>query len=376
MSTLRVLHVIGVMNRGGAETMVMNLYRNIDRNKVQFDFVENTYEKGAYDDEISILGGKIYHCPHYNGKNHLAYVKWWDEFFKNHKKNYQIVHGHIGSTASIYLSIAKKYGLFTIAHSHSAGDKYTVKSILYKIMSLRTRYIADYFFACSLNAGINRYGKRVVSQSNFIILNNAIDSKKFQYDEFSRKKIRMELGYEDYQIIIGNIGRYTFEKNHEFLLKVLKSIRNKNINARFLMIGDGPLHSKMIKLAENYGLSDLVDFTGVRSDINDLMLAMDIFVLPSLYEGLPLTLIEAQATGLTCVMSDTISEEVIIAKDLVSTLSLKLSPEEWADHILAQIKNNCNKKRFSRTKDIVSNGFDISETSKWLEVFYIEKSRK
>lgn len=154
---IRVLHVIGIMNRGGAETMIMNLYRHVDRNKVQFDFVENEGETAAYDGEILALGGKIYRCPRYRGKNHLAYKRWWHDFFRSHPGEYPIVHGHIGSTAAIYLSIAKKYGAYTIAHSHSAG----AGTAAYQIFSYPTRFIADHFFACSDDAAVSRYGRKV-----------------------------------------------------------------------------------------------------------------------------------------------------------------------------------------------------------------------
>ncbi len=148
---IRILHVIGIMNRGGAETMIMNLYRNIDRNKVQFDFVENSSEPAAFDEEILSLGGKIYRCPHYNGKNHFAYVKWWNTFFQKHPGEYPIVHGHLGSTAAIYLSVAKKHGAYTIAHSHSAGSG----SAMYRMFAYPTRYIAAKLFGCSKDAGLS-----------------------------------------------------------------------------------------------------------------------------------------------------------------------------------------------------------------------------
>ena len=156
---IRILHVIGIMNRGGAETMIMNLYRNIDRSKVQFDFVENEGDTADFDEEILSLGGNIFHCPRYVGKNHLTYCRWWRDFFASHKGVYAVVHGHIGSTAAIYLSIAKRHGAYTIAHSHSAG----FGSAMYRVFSYPTRYVADHFFACSRDAGISRYGKKVGS---------------------------------------------------------------------------------------------------------------------------------------------------------------------------------------------------------------------
>ena len=162
---IRVLQVIGIMNRGGAETMIMNLYRNIDRQIVQFDFVENENDGAFFDEEIRNLGGQIYHCPRFTGKNYFTYRKWWKEFFDNHHE-YKIVHGHIGSTAAIYLKEAKNHGIVTIAHSHNIDGK-NRKQFFYNILSYPTRNIADYLFMCSKQAGIDRYGKE-----------NALDSKR------------------------------------------------------------------------------------------------------------------------------------------------------------------------------------------------------
>ena len=210
---IRILHVIGVLNRGGAETMIMNLYRSIDRTKVQFDFVENEGDEAAFDAEIRRLGGRIYHCPRYKGLNHFAYERWWNDFFKSHRGEYPIVHGHIGSTAAIYLSIAKKYGAFTIAHSHSAG----LGSTMYRIFAYPTRYIADHFFACSRAAGVSGYGKKVGNDiSRCQMLNNAINAKKFVFCREARQQMRNDLHLSDNTVVIGHVGRFVEAKNHLF----------------------------------------------------------------------------------------------------------------------------------------------------------------
>ena len=189
MKTIRVLHVIGIMNRGGAETMIMNLYRNIDRDRVQFDFVENTLENGIYENEILSLGGRIFHCPKFNG-NVISYVRWWDTFFDKHKDEYTFVHGHIGSTAAMYLASARKHGIKTIAHSHNAYSKtFSLNQLEYQILSYPTRFIADYCFACSKEAGISRFGKKV----QFHIVRNAIDTQTFIFNDEIRKNLRKEL---------------------------------------------------------------------------------------------------------------------------------------------------------------------------------------
>ena len=364
---IRVLHVIGIMNRGGAETMIMNLYRHIDRSKVQFNFVENSSEPAAFDEEILSLGGRIYRCPHYNGKNHFTYVKWWNDFFEAHPKEYPIVHGHLGSTAAIYLSIAKKYGAYAIAHSHSSGTDHSLRSYLYQMMSYNTRNVADYFFACSEAAGKDRFGRKVISGDHYAVLNNAIDVNRFSYNPSVRKAVRDELGIGQNQLVVGQIGRYTKEKNHEFILKVFSELKKMDSNARLLMIGDGPLHTQIMQAAEQSGLSSDVIFTGVRSDVERLVQAMDVFVLPSLYEGLPVTMVEAQAAGLPCIISDKVPPECILTEGLVDVLPLSAEPEIWA----AKILEKKNLPRTDRRNEIAAHGFDITTEAVKLQEFYI-----
>lgn len=372
MSAIRVLQVIGQMNRGGAEAMIMNLYRNVNREKVQFDFVEHTNSECAFDEEIKSLGGKIYNCPRYTGKNHFQYVNWWKNFFREHPE-YKIIHGHIGSTAAMYLKVAKKAGLFTIAHSHSSGTDYSLKSFFYKMMSYPTRYIADFFFACSQVAGVDRFGEKAVNSSNYHVLNNAVDTTKFAFDSEIRENIRKELGYQDNQLVIGHVGRHSGEKNLEFILSVFRIIYQKDQSARLLLVGDGVLHTQLIESAERMGLSSAVIFTGVRSDVAYLLQAMDVFVFPSLYEGLPVTLVETQTSGLPCVISDKVPQECIITDGLVTVKNLTDSAEDWANHILSRANENV---RTSRCDEIKAHGYDIEETAKWLEEFYCEHYSK
>lgn len=370
---IRVLQVIGIMNRGGAETMIMNLYRQIDKKKVQFDFVEHTNERAIFDDEIERMGGKIYHCPRFNGKNYFAYKKWWNDFFLNEGVEYTIVHGHIGSTAAIYLKEAKRRGKFAIAHSHSSGTDYSMKSMIYKMFSYNTRNVADYFLGCSKVAGIDRYGKKIVANSSkFKVLQNAIDVDKYVYSTERRQEIRNELGYSPEQLVIGHVGRMTAEKNHAFILKIFKCISLARSEARLVLVGDGKLREKLEEQVKNLGLSDKVSFLGVRADVNDLMQAMDIFVFPSLFEGLPVTMVEAQASGIPCVISDKVPEECIITEGLVTIKNLLDSSEEWANHILSKREI----PRVDRSEEIRKCGFDIKETEKWLEEFYLKNAEK
>lgn len=366
---IRVLQVIGVMNRGGAETMIMNIYRTIDREKVQFDFVENSFEEAVFDEEIKVLGGKIYRCPHFNGKNYFQYKLWWKKFWNEHASEYQIVHGHIGSTASIYLDIAQKHGVYTIAHSHNTNGKNDFKQMAYNLLSLKTRYVSDSLFACSVQAGIDRYGK-MFKKKEGIVLNNAIDTNLYEYNEGIRHIIRREIGIEEDVCLIGNVSRFMTQKNHTFLLDIFAEYLKINGNSKLLLVGDGELRTEIEEKINNLGIQDHTILTGVRSDVNRIMQAIDVFVMPSLYEGLPVTMVEAQTSGVKCLISDKVPDECILIKNLVSIMKLANTPKEWAE---------CIDKihLYTRKNDveiIKKAGFDIYTSSKWLEEYYCEKA--
>jgi glycosyltransferase involved in cell wall biosynthesis len=364
---IRILQVFAQMNRGGAETMIMNLYRKIDRSKVQFDFMVHTNEKCVFDDEIQELGGKIFRVPAYNGKNHICYKKSWEQFFNNHSE-YNTIHGHVRSTASIYLAIAKKNGLITIAHSHSTSSGAGFSAIVKNLLQYPIRYIADYLFACSETAGVWLFGKKACKKNNFYILNNAIDAKIFIYNKNTRSKVRREFRIDN-NFVIGHIGRFNTPKNHKFLIEVFKTVYDQNNNVVLMLVGDGELRHVIEKKVEDLGLMGSVIFTGVRSDISELLQAMDIFVFPSLYEGLGIAVIEAQAAGLPCIVANTVPREAYVT-NLVESLSLKASKDKWADRIL----KICNDyERINTYEEIKINGYDIKETGKFLERFYLDR---
>ncbi|MDC3411847.1 glycosyltransferase family 1 protein [Terrihalobacillus insolitus] len=353
------------MNRGGAETMIMNLYRNIDRSKIQFDFIVHTEDKCAFDDEIYKLGGRIFRVPTYKGTNHLPYLKNWEHFFKKHPE-YKIIHGHVRSTASIYLKIAKKYGLITIAHSHSTSSGNGLSAIAKNVLQFPIRHVADYFFACTKTAGEWLFGKKTCQKENFHIFKNAIDAKKFVFNNVVRSRVRKELRIED-KFVIGHVGRFHSSKNHEFLIDIFKNVHKKNDNAILLLVGDGDLQDTIRKRVYNLGLDNNVIFTGVRSDIPELFQAMDMFVFPSLYEGLGIVLIEAQATGLPCVIANTIPKEALIT-DNVKQFSLTESPKVWTEAILKRMDSYERKSTYAKIKD---SGYDIEESHRWLQEFYL-----
>jgi len=363
---IRVLQVLAGMNRGGAETLVMNIYRNLDRTKVQFDFILFRQEECDYNEEIRKLGGKIYWIPRYNGKNHFKYKKAWNTFFKKNPE-YRIIHGHVRSTASIYLKIANKYGLTTIAHSHSTASRGKLhEQLLKNIIQYPIRNISDYLFSCSEQAGLWLYGSKATKKDNFRIIMNAIDTEAYRYNEASRNETRKQLQVEN-KFVIGHIGTFTRPKNHTFLLDVFKEVHQRNSDATLLLIGDGELRSSIERKIKNLGLADSVILTGVRTDVKALLRAMDVFVFPSLFEGLPVTIIEAQASGLYCIVSDTITDEVKIS-DSIKFISLSETPEYWSNEIQ---NSDLDRNREDQYKVVMENGYDIHEVVSWLKEFYL-----
>lgn len=363
---IRILHVLGGLNRGGAETMIMNLYRKIDRSKIQFDFVIHTSNKCDYDDEIKVLGGRIYSLPRYTGKNHFIYKKAWNSFYKQHPE-YKIVHGHVRSTAVIYLRSAKKYGKVTIAHSHNTSSGKGFSAIVKNAMQYPIRYIADYLFACSYPAGTWLFGNKACKKENFFILNNAIDLKAFIFDEKKRVQKRNEFGIED-RSIIGHIGRFDLQKNHEFLIDIFKEVHDKNDKAVLMLIGDGYLRPYIEKKVADLELANSVIFTGIRSDVPEILNAIDVFLFPSLFEGLGIVAIEAQACGIHCIVADTVPKEAYLT-DLIEKISLKSSVNSWSENVLKYLSKYERRNTYD---EISRKGYNIEETSKWVEEFYFK----
>ncbi|MEK5181506.1 glycosyltransferase family 1 protein [Paenibacillus odorifer] len=361
---IRILHVLGGLNRGGAETMVMNVYRNIDRSKIQFDFIIHTTEKCDYEDEIKKLGGEIYRVPRYNGKNHIVYKNVWHKFFRLHSE-YKIIHGHLRSTAAIYLNIAKKYKLKTIAHSHNTSSGSGVAAVIKNVMQIPIRYIADYLFACSDDAGKWLFGKNVINNKKYRIIENSIDCDSYMYNDHLRNNMRKSLDLSD-KYVIGHVGRFNIQKNHEFLLEVFFELQKSRSNAVLLLIGDGELRGDLEQRILDLEIQEKVIFTGVISNVNDFMQIMDIFVFPSHFEGLGMVVIEAQAAGLPCIVSDTVPSEAHVT-NLIKSLSLSLSATEWANEILnSEIINN----RLDAYIEVKKSGYNIAESSEFLEKFY------
>lgn len=362
---IKVLHVIRVMDRGGAETMIMNLYRKIDRSRIQFDFLVHLEKTGDYDREIEELGGRKFYLPEYKVYNEISYRKACRDFFRKHGKEYDIVHGHIESCARIYLREAKKSGCFAIAHCHACNMGSLPAVMAYSALCYPTRFRGDYFLACSGIAGEQRFGKRVVQGERFQVLKNGIDASLYRYDPEKTLQAKREKGLED-KVVFGHVGRFTDVKNHEFLIDVFEQIHRKMPQSVLLLAGRGELEEKIREKAEKLGLSSSVLFLGVQEDIANLMRQMDVFLFPSKHEGLGIVVIEAQASGLPCYISSGIPEEAVVTGS-VTRLSLDRTAKEWAEKILTGLEKY---KRKDQYQEILHSGFDIGESCSQLMQIY------
>lgn len=361
---IRVLHVEMGMIRAGIETMIMNYYRNIDRDRVQFDFAGYKTEECDYDNEIRCLGGRIYYYPRYTLINYGMFVKWWDNFFEQHPE-YKIVHSHAEGTYDIVLKIAKKHGCFTIAHSHSSRgiELPTPKSILFHISSIKVRNTADFFFGCSKNAIIDKFGNKIYNDANRSkIINNAIDISNYRYNQLIREEARKELKISDDTLVVGTVGRIERQKNPFFICKIIEELSKRKINYIFIWLGTGKMESRVKKKLEDFKNS--VMFLGVKGNVDYYLQAMDVFILPSLWEGLSVASIEAQASGTPVLLSESCSHEVNVT-DICKFLSLK-NVGPWCDEIVKCF----HKVKKDTSKQVEEAGYGILKESKELALFY------
>lgn len=354
---IRMLHIVTYMGRGGLETMLMNYYRAIDRAKVQFDFLTHRDFRADYDDEIEALGGKIYRLPNLNPFSR-SYLGALDRFFREHPE-YRIVHSHLDCMSAIPLKAAKKHGVpVRIAHSHSSRQDRDLKYPLKLLFKRSIPGQATQLFACGKEAG-----KWMFGTDDFRVLNNAIDAERYRFDPVVRQEVRRELGIPADAPVVGHVGRFMAPKNHGFLLRIFAELPD---HARLLLVGDGELLAENERLAEELGVRDRVIFAGLRSDVDRMLQAMDVFVFPSLYEGLPLSVIEAQAAGLPCLISDKVPIECK-KTDLVTQIPLDASPAEWAEAVLSAAE----APRGDTLAQIRETGFDIRANAEWLQNYYL-----
>ena len=367
---MRVLQAVSIMNRGGLETLVMNLYRHVDRSKIQFDFLVHRGEEGHFDDEIAALGGTIHRIGYIDSVGHLGYVHALDNFFKSNKQ-YRIVHSHMNQTSGLILRSARRYGIpVRIAHSHACRPRYSAPKAFYKWL-IKTLVVcnATDLCACSNDAALWLFGRKNAASKTKII-RNGIETDAFHLDGYDRDAFRRSIGVHPGAFVIGHVGRFDKGKNQAFLVDVLGSMAQGMPRAELVLAGDGTLINAVREKARLNGLSEKTHFLGIRKDIPALLSAFDAFVFPSLFEGLPLTLVEAQAAGLPCIVSDSITREVDLGANLVQFVSLKSGPEEWARRVLSTQRIPQDTIAIVRKA-----GYDISESAKDLERFYIDRCR-
>ncbi|WP_066259031.1 glycosyltransferase family 1 protein [Neobacillus drentensis] len=363
--TKRVLHVFRAMNVGGAETMVINLYRAMNREKIQFDFLVHSDEIGYYENEIIALGGRIFRLPSPKMKNIKSYQKQIYQLFSENK--FCAVHSHTHSFSGFILETAKK-GLIPIrvAHSHTTSDGKNAtifRQVYLSYMKYNLRKHATHLFACSLDAGESLFGEN----ADTIILPNSFDLNV--YEQISKRNRANPINSP----IVGHVGRFDSVKNHSFFLETFYHFKKKHPNASAILVGDGPEKDKIQAIIQDYQLRDSVKLLGIRSDVPEILSKLDVFLFPSIYEGLGNVVIEAQAAGVPCLVSNTLPKEVDLSMNLVTFKDLHEGAKAWAD----ELKKITAIKRIpgwnERKRNLEKFGYDVDENAKYLEKIYSGK---
>lgn len=361
---VRVAQIMGKWVGGGVESVVMNYYRYMDRNKIQFDFICDDDSTNIPYEEIEKLGGKVILIPPYQ-----KVFKYHNELKRVLKEgHYKIVHSHINTLSVFSLFAAKCAGVpVRIAHSHSTTNKKEKKkNLLKQVLRPFSKLFATDYMCCSELAGRWLFGDKEYDKGNVYLLNNAIDLEKFKYNKDIRKKMRKSLNISDDMLVIGHVGRFVEQKNHRFLIDIFNEIYKQNNNSLLLLAGQGPLIDEIKNKVKSFKLEKNVKFLGQRNDIDMLYQAFDVFLLPSLYEGLPVVGVEAQATGLLCELSNEMTKET---KVLGTTRFMPLddTAEKWANKILDDVKKY---KRVDTYKEMTTKNFNIKTETKKLEKYY------
>lgn len=368
-SIIRVLNLFTIMNRGGAETMVMNYYRNIDREKVQFDFMVHRSEKAAYEDEINELGGKIFRESPIRPWSSPHYTNAIKEFYSTHSE-YKIIHSHMSELGYYDFLVAEKYNIpVRICHAHNAPHGIDLKSPIRWYYKKRMLPHITHMFTCGQESADWLFGKK--NSGRFIQLNNAVDSEKFVYNEETEKEIRRRYGLRN-RFIVGHVGRFSVQKNHKFLIEIFNEIQKINPHSTLMLVGDGELRSEVLDLAKKLKIEDKIIVTGFINNVNEVIQCFDAFVFPSLFEGLSVTSIENQAAGNICFIPKEIPQQCVVT-DNVNSISLKQSAYDWAKCI---IDKSAEHQKQDMRNEITKAGFDIKSNAKWLEEFYINEYNK
>lgn len=360
---IRVLQIIGIVAGGGVEAVIMNYYEHIDRTKVQFDFIVHNDNKIDITQKVEAMGGRVYKVtPYY--KNPIAFMHGIYKVIKDY--HYRIVHSNMNTLSAFSLFAAWAAGApVRILHNHSTSSPgETKRNIMKFILRPFARLFANHYLACSRLAGEWMYGRKMMDSGKVTIVNNAIELKKYAFNPQKRKILRKELGLTD-EFVIGHVGRFMFQKNHEFLIDVFAEAYKQNSHMVLLLVGDGPLRPAMEEKVRKLGLTGHVKFLGLRNDVQDLYNVMDLFILPSHYEGLPVVGVEAQANGLPCLFSTKVTKEAHLTHS-AQFLDLALGASKWAEVILST-KTERNK---DSCKEMSRAGFEIKDSANWLAHYY------
>ena len=360
---IRVLHVVGGLGTGGIQSVLIELYRHIDRSKVQFDFVVHIKSKKSYASEVESLGGIVYYIDNdaFEHRKWGKYILFWKKFYKEHPE-YRIVHGHLRSTAAIYLWEAKKSGCITIAHSHNTTNGYGRSARIKDVLQFPVRHIADYCLGCSEEANEWMFGKSRSNSKTCTVLRNGIEVGKYTFREEYRVSLRRELGYQDTDIVIGNVGRLVAQKNQKILIEALRFLHEPY---KLMLVGDGSLRQNLQEQISDCKLESRVIMLGSRDDVYKLLSAMDIFALPSQNEGLAIAAIEAQASGLPTLVSTAVPKDGYVTPLAVCVQGKTAA--DWAEAI-QQISAS---ERISFSDQITNAGYNICDSAERLQNLYL-----
>ena len=355
-------------------SVIMNYYRHMDRSGIQFDFLCFIPCEDSHEGEINKLGGRVFFIskPHAS----LRSLREIQAFFRAHRGEYSWFHNHEVYLSALLKPIAAHYGIKGfIVHSHATQySDHKLAAVRNQVLCMPIRFMGCHRFACSKAAGAFLFGKRAVRSGKVHILYNAIDTEKFRYDPQKRKEVREELGIAEGTFVIGHVGRFVPQKNHVFLLKVFKAFLLYRPDVTLLLIGDGPLLQYVATMGKEMGINDKILYTGYIKNIADFYHSMDIMVMPSLYEGFPCTCIEAQANGLPCILSNTVTKEVCISKN-VGRLPIQAKYIALWVQAIMKFQNTSRASSGTIDKRMRARGFKISSASKLLENFYLGAGR-
>ena len=358
----KILIATGWLDVSGIETFIMNIIRNIDRNLFQIDFLLNQEKDSRYSREARVLGSKFYYIPQ-RKDGLLNYLRSCSKFFKEDGKKYDVLHYCGGSLTSVaVLYYAKKVGIPNIiAHAHSTSTEGIHNKILHQLNKTFRQNLFNHNLACSKEAGHFFFGNR-----DFMILNNGIDIDSFKFQKPIRNKFRLNLGIDSDDLVLGHVGRFVPLKNHKFLIEIFKEFLKIHHNSKLLLVGTGPEEKKIKQIVKENKISDKVIFLGERADIPELLWTMDYFLMPSIYEGLPFVLIEAQSAGLRCLVSENVSKDSKLSDNVVF-LPINDNPKEWVECVINWESKSNNRDSW---KDVEERGYNIKEIVKIVENIY------